>query len=69
MTVLRLFLRLSLPLIIAACASPDDEAGGALEESIVAEPEPVIERAPDLPDTDCDPTEDDGIGGTGCSVD
>ncbi|SFR55728.1 hypothetical protein [Litoreibacter janthinus] len=55
-------------LALAGCAVPQAEVGAA--EVVLAEPM-VIETAP-APKTkieNCVPGEDDGIGGTGCSVD
>ena len=69
MTVRALLSLLGIGWLLSACV-PLDSNGDTLEGAILAEPEPVLERAPDATDTDCDPTDgDDGIGGTGCSVD
>ncbi len=53
---------------IAACAAPPGEhkASGAPDDVGVAEP--VIEAAPSTVDGVCEDPED-GLGGTGCSVD
>lgn len=49
-----------LALSLAACAPP---------EAIVLEEPIVAEAAPAAKIEECVPGEDDGIGGTGCSVD
>jgi hypothetical protein len=53
-----------LALSLAACATPE---AVVLEEPIVAEV--AVEAAPSAKVEECVPGEDDGIGGTGCSVD
>ena len=53
-----------LALSLAACAPPE---AVVLEEPIVAEV--AVEAAPAAKVEECVPGEDDGIGGTGCSVD
>ena len=64
MTVFSRILPFSLILLLTACATQQEE------EFVVLEPEPVSE-GPDIGRVDdaCDPGTDDGIGGTGCSVD
>ena len=53
-----------LALTLAGCALPEDEV--VLAEPIVAE---AAVPAPKSKIEPCIPGEDDGIGGTGCSVD
>lgn len=62
----------ALPLLalalLAACAGPKYEIA---EEAPVAV-EPVVvepEASAGLTDPDCQPGDDDGIGGTGCKID
>ncbi|MEP3345598.1 MAG: hypothetical protein ABJN34_12165 [Litoreibacter sp.] len=53
-----------LALTLAGCATPEYLI---LEEPIIAET--TVEAAPHAKVEECVPGEDDGIGGTGCSVD
>ena len=61
MTFLLRLLPLSLALLLTACAMQEEEVMAPVEA------EPILERGPE--DPSCEPGTDDGIGGTGCSVD
>ena len=56
-----------LALALAACAMPEEEV--VIVEPVLAEPMAVESAASKAKIEDCVPGEDDGIGGTGCSVD
>jgi hypothetical protein len=59
---MRLIALLALTLL-TACTMPKREAAMAAEP-VVVEEEPAVASV-----TDCQPGDDDGIGGTGCKVD
>lgn len=63
MTIMYRFLPLALALLLTACAQYQEE-----EAVVPVEPEPVSEEF-GRENLDCEPGTDDGIGGTGCSVD
>lgn len=56
----------ALILALAGCAKPD---APVLSEPLIIEPIQAETSDPSAKVTDCVPGEDDGLGGTGCSVD